>query len=511
MTRGGVMKQYLMYLRKSRLDTDYEEVSVAETLSRHRTTLEKLCRAKKLHVAEVLEEVVSGESLSARPKMQRLLELVGTGNYAGVICMDIERLSRGSSMESGYIMQVLQVNGCKIITPNKVDDLQNESDEQFTDMQFLFSRFELRTINRRLVRGRNQSASEGKYMGSMAPYGYRIVKLPGEKGNSLRVEPEEAKVVCMIYDMYGQQGMGYNAIAYNLNDLHVPARKGQWSQTSIVNILTNEVYLGKIRWRHEPTKRVVKDGMLAKKRILNEDYEVYDGRHEPIITQEQWDLARAAQSRRYHPPNHTERHLQNPFSGILYCEKCGVVMKRKVPGKGRSCIPWYQCPTRTCDCKMIKCEMVENAILEAMEDWLKDYTLQIDSKEIPKVNPIETALETVRGQLAGLLQQQENICEYLEKGIYTVEMFNKRNTSLAQEIKKLQASEADLMDRLRDGDSRKKGALQIIPATQHILDHYQHLTTEEKNQLWKLVLRRVTVYRSQDDELSIHLYPNLPQ
>ena len=45
MTRGGVMQQYLMYLRKSRLDTDYEEVSVAETLSRHRVTLEKLCRS----------------------------------------------------------------------------------------------------------------------------------------------------------------------------------------------------------------------------------------------------------------------------------------------------------------------------------------------------------------------------------------------------------------------------------------------------------------------------------
>ena len=90
---------------------------------------------------------------------------------------------------------------------------------------------------------------------------------------------------------------------------------------------------------------------------------------------------------------------------------------------------------------MIKCEVVENAIREAMEDWLKDYTLQIKSEETPKINPIETALETVRGQLAGLLQQQENICEYLEKGIYTVEMFNKRNTSLAQEIKKLQASE----------------------------------------------------------------------
>lgn len=120
------MNRYLMYLRKSRMDTDYEEVSVAETLSRHRTTLEKLCRSKKLHVAEILEEVVSGESLSARPKMQRLLELVGTGTYAGIVCMDIERLSRGSSMESGYIMQVLQVNGCKIITPGKTYDLQDE-------------------------------------------------------------------------------------------------------------------------------------------------------------------------------------------------------------------------------------------------------------------------------------------------------------------------------------------------------------------------------------------------
>ena len=164
------MERYLMYLRKSRLDTDYDEVSVEETLSRHRKILEDLCRTKRLHVVETLEEVVSGESLMARPTMMRLLELISTGMYAGVVCMDIERLSRGSSMESGYIMQVLQANNCKIITPGKIYDLQNESDEQFTDMKFMFSRYELKTINKRLVRGRNQSASEGKFMGSMAPY-----------------------------------------------------------------------------------------------------------------------------------------------------------------------------------------------------------------------------------------------------------------------------------------------------------------------------------------------------
>ena len=322
-----------MYLRKSRMDTDFEEVSVTETLSRHRTILENLCKNMKLNVVEVLEEVVSGESLYTRPQMMRLLDMINTGMYAGVVCMDIERLSRGSSMESGQIMQILQVNGCKIITPGKIYDLQNDSDEQFTDMKFMFSRYELKTITKRLVRGRNQSASEGKFMGSMAPYGYRAFKLPGQKGNSLCIDPEEAKVVQMIFDMYGQQGMGYNAIAYKLNDLHIPARKGKWSQTSIVNILTNEVYLGKIRWRKEPVKKVVKDGMLAKKRFINDDYDLYDGLHEPIITQEQWDRVKAAQAKKNHNPVNTDRQLKNPFAGILVCGKCGAIMKRTVPDK----------------------------------------------------------------------------------------------------------------------------------------------------------------------------------
>lgn len=427
-----------MYLRKSRMDTDYENVSVAETLSRHRTILENFCKAKKLHVVEVLEEVVSGESLYTRPKMMRLLELINTGMYAGVVCMDIERLSRGSSVESGHIMQVLQLNSCKIITPSKTYDLQNDSDEQFTDMTFMFSRYELKTINKRLVRGRNQSASEGKFMGSMAPYGYRAFKLPGEKGNSLRIEAEEAKVVQMIFEMYGKQGMGYTAIAYTLNDMNIPTRKGgEWNFGSIVNILSNEVYLGKIRWGKEPVKRVIKDGMVAKKRIQNNDYELYEGRHEAIITQEQGDLVKAAQKKRNHTPVNVDRQLRNPFVGILFCDKCGSVMKRNVPDKKRNPTPWYRCTTRGCDCRIMKCEMVEHEILVAMEEWLDNYIIQLETDTEPAIDPVETALITVRGQISTLQSQQENICEYLEKGIYTIEMFTKRNLALENEIKQL--------------------------------------------------------------------------
>jgi hypothetical protein len=72
---------------------------------------------------------------------------------------------------------------------------------------------------------------------------------------------------------------------------------------------------------------------------------------------------------------------------------------------------------------MIKCDTVENYIHDAMEEWLEAYILQINSDQQPVIDPIESSLEAVRGQIAVLQQQQDKLCEYLEKGIYSVEMF----------------------------------------------------------------------------------------
>ena len=500
-----------MYLRKSRMDTDFDDVSVEETLNRHRHILEAFCKERRLNVVETLEEVVSGESLSARPKMLHLLDLVNTGMYAGVVCIDIERLSRGSSLESGYIMQVLQTNSCKIITPSKTYDLQNESDEQFTDMKFMFSRYELKTITKRLVRGRNQSASEGKFLGSMAPYGYRSYKLPGTKGSSLQIEPNEAEIVRMIFDMYGRQGIGYNTIAYQLNQMHIPSRTGTWGQTSITNILNNEVYLGMIRWRHEPTKRIVKDGMLVKKRVQAHDYELYQGLHEPIITREQWDSVKAVQNSRNHASVHKDKRLMNPFASILFCEKCGAVLKRNVPAKSQNTSPWYRCPTRGCNCRTMKCDFVENAVVNAMREWLSEYTIKVETEQAPQADPTETALNLIRQQLLELQGQQDKICEYLEKGIYTVEMFSKRNETLTREICKLQKAEADIQKKQTVKNGEKKAVEELIPTTQRILDSYPHLSVAEKNSLWKIVLEKITVFRTPEGEFSLHLYPKLPR
>ena len=86
-----------------------------------------------------------------------------------------------------------------------------------------------------------------------------------------------------------------------------------------------------------------------------------------------------------------------------------------------------------------------------MEDWLDGYIIQLDQEQKPAVDPVAEALEAIQGQLTALHQQQDTICEYLEKGVYTFELFSKRNAGLAKEIQKLQETEASMLRQKESG------------------------------------------------------------
>lgn len=509
------MAQYIEYLRKSQMDRDFEELSVEETLKRHRTKLEEFTRANRINVAVILEEVVTGESLSGRPQMMKALELINTGEYDGIVCMDIDRLSRGSSLDSGYIMQVLQVNNCKIITPDKTYDLQNEQDEQFADMKFMFSRYELRTITKRLVAGRNASASEGKYVGSVEPFGYEIVKLKGEKGQTLKVVPDEARVVQLIFDLYTKEGMGYGSIAHHLNTLHLKTKAGlPWKTSTVITLIKNELYMGKIRWKYQSQEKRIVDGKLVKKRSKNKEYEVHEGLHEPIITEEQWQLAQQVSANRFHPSSKIGKELVNPFAELLRCEKCGSTLTYKIYRHSKNRHDRYVCREagRTCDCKGNRAAEVEDAIVTEMKKWLNGYLLTLDTEEKLPDDTLESVLELLQKELEHLQEQQNNICELLEKQVYTVELFSKRNAVLQKDIDETKMSIEDLKEQIFEQHKERIVQSNIVPTTQHLLDNYEMLTPMEKNNLWKEVLQRITYYKNErGGEFHITIYPKLQQ
>ena len=151
-------------------------------MKRHEAILDKVAETRGYYIAKTYYEVVSGESIAARPEIQKLLEEVSAGIYAGVLVVDLERLARGNGADQAYISQVFQFSSTKIITPAKTYDPCNEFDEEYFEFGLFMSRREYKTINRRLQRGRELSVSEGKFVGNIAPFGYDRVKLKDAKG-----------------------------------------------------------------------------------------------------------------------------------------------------------------------------------------------------------------------------------------------------------------------------------------------------------------------------------------
>ena len=507
------MELYIMYLRKSQMDRDFEDVSVEETLKRHEKTLTEFCKNNKINVDIVLKEVVSGESITSRPRMMEMLELINTGKYAGVVCMDIDRLSRGSSMDSGYITQVLQLNNCKIITPNKTYDLLNETDEQFADMKFMFSRYELSTIRKRLIAGRDTSVKEGRFMGSTAPYGYKIVKLKGEKGNTLEVIPEEAQVVRMIFDWYTQDGLGAGQIADKLNTIHIKPRKvNEWQTEVVRKILINEHYLGKLPWKKHTVGKKFIDGHLQKKMYVNKEYEIYDGKHEPIISKEQFEMAQQIRQDNRTRPVKVNLEVANPFGGLLYCGHCGTKMTRVTPSKKNpNAKPRIRCDkSKRCGCKSHFLEEVEKAIVSAMKEWLAGYIVQLEQNDAPKDNGLEVSLEMLKNRLKDLFEQQDTICELYEKKDYSERLFKKRNAALEEEIEKVEFEIDELEQKLFEQKEEADVQLSIIPTSQYLLDNYDDLTPKEKNDIWKLILHKVDYVKTEKGKgFDITIYPKL--
>ena len=231
----------ISYLRKSRSDLEAEAHGEGETLSRHEHTLLELAKRQHLNVTDIYREVVSGDTIAARPMMQRVLSEVEQGVWSGVLVMEVERLARGDTIDQGIIAQTFKFSGTKIITPIKTYDPDNEFDEEYFEFGLFMSRREYKIINRRLQRGRLASAKEGKWPSGLAPFGYRRVKLKNEKGCSLEPIEEQAAIVRMIFDLYtvglqdedgSARPLSLGSIATRLNDMHIrlrPVRNGQES------------------------------------------------------------------------------------------------------------------------------------------------------------------------------------------------------------------------------------------------------------------------------------------
>jgi site-specific DNA recombinase len=137
------------------------------------------------------------------------------GETDAVLVMDLDRLGRGDMYDQGYLDRAFRYSGTKILTPTEVYDPESETWELVFGIKSLVAREELKSITRRMQRGRVASAGEGKSITKIPPYGYK-------RDENLRLEPDEetAWVVRKMFQMMSE-GHGRIAIAQELDRLDI--------------------------------------------------------------------------------------------------------------------------------------------------------------------------------------------------------------------------------------------------------------------------------------------------
>lgn len=530
--------QYALYLRKSRKDAEMEALGAGETLARHRKTLLELADRMKCPITAVYSEVVSGESIAARPQMQRLLSDVEARKFAGVFVMEVERLARGDTRDQGEVAEVFRYSATKIITPVKTYDPANESDEEYLEFGLFMSRREYKTITRRLQNGRIASVNDGFYISGSAPYGYERVKLPG-KGYSLAIVETAAETVCLIYQLYtvGQlqddgsyQRLGTHAIARHLDELHVPTPSGAytWSKATVQDILKNPTYAGMVRWGHRKVhKEKNSDGSYSKRRHDTDDCYLVPGRHPAIITREVFDLAAEIRERNRRVPTklvpreHGAPVLQNPLAGLCYCAKCQSLMSRLGPNS-RNPYDALHCPNRYCDNVSAPIYLVEGKLLAFMQEWLEQYRLEHDSFEPaePVRHVLKASMDSVTRELETSRKQLAATYDLLEQGVYTVEIFTQRNAVISATIADLEKQRADLEKQWEDANKIIRLRQSFIPQVENVLAAYEHMDTAAgKNNLLRTVIERIEYLKTEPNRrgqrnnanFEIKVWPRVPK
>ena len=236
---------------------------------------------------------------------------------------------------SHYAERYFPEHGIRYLAPGS--NFDSEDDNLMAPFQFAMNDVYLRDTSRKVKQTLNTKRNNGKYV-ACPPYGYRKAERTTDQ---LVPDENTAPVVKMIFDL-AASGQSCRSIALRLNESCIMpplkyrvecrdnftergARRAsdEWNYTTVKRILRNRVYLG-----HTLLGKSRKVSVKSKKKIKvpEEEWVFTKNTHEPLVTQEKFDLAAhfMGENTKANGTNPAFRH--SIFGGIAYCACCGAAM-----------------------------------------------------------------------------------------------------------------------------------------------------------------------------------------
>lgn len=391
-------------------ENQLENYSIDEQIDR----LKAYCKAKGYPVTKFyIDGGYSGGNIN-RPGLQQMLSDINSGYINTIIVYKLDRLSRSQKDTLFLIEDKFLAAGVDFVSINENFDTSTPFGRAMIGILSVFAQLEKDQITERFTMGRIGRAKNGYFHGgAYAPVGYDYID------GQLIVNPYEAIQVQDLYERFSRGYTLHNCWKYMQSTY--TNKYGSWSSETLVrNVLKNEVYLGKVKFKDE----------------------TYEGIHKPIISSELFQTVQDMfkNSRRNMPD-----FKRSPFragtllSGLIYCGKCGA----KCHGEHGN----YSCYSRTKgdkkyivdpDCKNKKWKIKE---LDALViDFIS--RLDFEDTEIEKAAPKQRIDYSKR--IAEIDSQIAKLIDLYQIGDIPIEMISQKVDALTREKNTLLAKSQTL-------------------------------------------------------------------
>lgn len=393
------------------------------------------------------DEGISGTSLKNRHAFNTMMKAAREHAFDILFVKDISRFSRNAVdfLQSIRQLKALGIQ-CRFVNSN----LSTEDGEFTLGILALIAQEESGNLSKRVKFGKAKNAAMGKVPNIV--YGYD--KTPGELF-TLKVNPNEAKIVEKIFSAYTKDEIGTGKIAALLNDEGIRTKRGcMWSQTAVGRILSNPLYIGTVT----NGKEEVADFLTGRRSKKDKGDWLTVCRPElAIVDETTFFAAQSITESRRRAFRMTGKRLSDKhiFSGLMECECCGCSFRRihrtfktkdytKWVCSGANAHGTDFCPNRT---KLDEAELTDS-ITDKLCELITDkngFMSDIKRELMRRFSDDDTA-EAAKREFERLSRLKKKQTELFEADIITIEELKERTKKITADLEKAERRLAKLTD-----------------------------------------------------------------
>ena len=517
----NVRKRLALYTRVSTIEQSEEGYSIDE----QERLLMSWAEKNNYEVYKCYSDRgISGKDIKNRPALKELLKDAEEKKFDMVISWKINRISRKLA-DVLKIVDILEKNDITFKSYSEPFETDTPAGKMQFQMMALIGEFERGTIAQNVKMGMCAKAKAGEWCGGRV-LGYDLIPVENQEGairrkTKLTINEIEARSVRLIFNEYSN-GKGYKAITNQLNKLGYKTKKGNdFSVGSIREILTNPVYIGKVRYN------VRQNWSEKRRRNINANPIITDGVHEPIIDEVLWDKVQAIMESKKGKPSRIYDG-EYPLTGILRCPKCGAGMvisrtTNKLADGTKKRIAYYCCGawknkgTSVCNSNTIRVDKANEYVFTKISELLSNEKMvetivnNINKERHKKINPAKKELERIDKELEKIDRKKTKLFEAYEEEVISKEEFKERKDELNKRAKTLQEEKEPLLVTLSD-DVSEEIPYEFIKS---ILENFSKVLTEsatreQQKKLLHMIISEITINEAREiDSIKLKINDSL--